>query len=209
MHEWLVFSAAKEGEEGLFCKYCVWFTAHGRAGYNQNASLGYLVTKPLSTYKYLSGETGDLCKHARTKYHQHSVALAKKFIDTYNNPQNEVINQVQQYRLDQVQENRSRLRTSVDTVLLCGRNNIPLRGHRDDGTLVTCENQDEADPIDLLNPNPQEGIFRKLLRYRAAGDGDLAVHLRNASSRATYISKSTQNELIYCCGQEILDVILG
>ena len=75
-----------------------------------------------------------------------------------------------------------------------GRQNVALRGHRDDGSLF----------------NPQlgnEGNFRELLRFRIdAGDKSLESHLQNTSSRSTYISKTTKNEIIDCCRLEILEI---
>ncbi|XP_054278286.1 52 kDa repressor of the inhibitor of the protein kinase-like [Macrosteles quadrilineatus] len=76
--------------------------------------------------------------------------------------------------------------------------NIPLRGHRDDGCL-----EETAGPSN-------EGYFRALLRFKvASGDEHLKRHLSTASSRATYISNTTQNDLITCCGEEITDTILS
>lgn len=55
-----------------------------------------------------------------------------------------------------------------------------------------------------------EGNFLELLRFRIdAGDTKLEEHLKNTSSKATYISKTVQNELIECCGQEVLSVIIN
>jgi len=49
----------------------------------------------------------------------------------------------------------------------------------------------------------------ELLRFRVnAGDEALEGHLRTASSRATYISRTVQNDIIECCGSVILDNIL-
>ncbi|CAF3860067.1 unnamed protein product [Rotaria sp. Silwood1] len=83
-------------------------------------------------------------------------------------------------------ENRKRLVPIIKTIILCGQNNIPLRGHRDDG------------------------YIRSLLRYRIdAGDSMLANHLSTASKTATYISKTTQNELIEIYGDLIREQILA
>uniref|UniRef100_A0A8C5QC55 52 kDa repressor of the inhibitor of the protein kinase n=1 Tax=Leptobrachium leishanense TaxID=445787 RepID=A0A8C5QC55_9ANUR len=84
------------------------------------------------------------------------------------------------------------------SIIFLGRQNIPLR-HRDDGALM-----------DDSTPEVNEGNFRELLRYRvASGDKILEKHLLTASSRATYISKSIQNDLISCCGTEISNVIVA
>jgi hypothetical protein len=91
-----------------------------------------------------------------------------------------------------------RLTPIVKTIIFCGKQNIPLRGHRDDDEIVT-------NSLPLHN----EGNFCALVRFRVeAEDKTLENHLRNASSRATYIGKTTQNALIECCRLEVLDEIL-
>ncbi|XP_071056243.1 52 kDa repressor of the inhibitor of the protein kinase-like [Onthophagus taurus] len=55
-----------------------------------------------------------------------------------------------------------------------------------------------------------EGNFRELLRFRVeSGDDILRKHLETMSSRATYISKTTQNELVNCIGEEITAKIVN
>ena len=41
----------------------------------------------------------------------------------------------------QILRNRQLLRSIVETIILCSRQNIPLRGHRDDGPLEKCRIQ--------------------------------------------------------------------
>ena len=75
--------------------------------------------------------------------------------------------------------------------------NIAFRGHRDDG------------PLNIDSPI-NEGNFRELLKFRIqSGDRQLKIHLDNSSLRATYISKTTQNDLINCCSDHILSVIIN
>ena len=80
-----------------------------------------------------------------------------------------------------------------------GRQNIPFRGHREEGAL-----EQEAGM-----PSVNEGNFRGLLRYRIlSGNSTLKLHLEKAKSNATYVSKTKQNQLIECCGEEIRSIIL-
>ena len=73
----------------------------------------------------------------------------------------------------------------LKTIIFCGRNNIPLRGRRDD---------------DPTNESLQ-GNFQALLNFRIdSGDEVLQNHLENSSRNATYISKTIQNELITTIG---------
>lgn len=192
-HSWLVLSELKKG---LFCKYCVLF-AQEKAGHNKGVKLGKLVVCPLTKFKDLTGKDGDLQAHERSVYHRHCVEAAKEFLDTYKSPQKEVINQVSSQRLRQVTENRERLKPIINSIIFLGRQNIPLRGHRDDG------------PVNTETSVTNQGNFKALLKFRVdSGDKILEDHLKNSSSRATYISKTTQNILIECCGDEIRDEIL-
>jgi len=54
-----------------------------------------------------------------------------------------------------------------------------------------------------------DGHFRALLRYHIdGGDTVLENHIKIAGNNATYISKTSTNELIQCCGTEVLNIIL-
>lgn len=124
--------------------------------------------------------------------------LAKCFVSTYQNPEVDIRNRLSIERKKQVTENRSRLIPILKTIILHGQQNIPLRGHRDDGALL-----DDSGGFNIVENN--DGCFRALLRFRIdAGDNELKEHLKNARSNATYISKTTANQLIKCCEEEIL-----
>jgi len=159
--------------------------------------LGNLVRTPLTNFKDLGGQKGSLVSHSLHQYHIRAVQASKDFISTYQNPQLEVANQVSSQRLKTIQENRERLRPIVKSIIFCGRNNIPLRGSHDDG------------PVELSNESQFKGTFREILKFREdSGDTLLAEQLKNSSARATYVSKTTQTELINCCSLEISEEIL-
>ena len=142
--------------------------------------------------------------HEKNQYHINAVDAGKKFLLTYHNPALEIANQIHSQRVAQIEENKQRLIPIVKTIILCGRQNIPLRGHRDDKNIDNLLNRDEKHNI--VN---NDGNFRELLLFRMdAGDNNLRRHLESAPSNATYISKHTQNELIYCCKEEIQSTIL-
>jgi len=55
-----------------------------------------------------------------------------------------------------------------------------------------------------------EGNFRSLLRFRIdSGDKVLENHLMTAKTNSTYISKTSTNELINHCGNEVLSILLN
>ena len=53
------------------------------------------------------------------------------------------------------------------------------------------------------------GNFVEFLQFRVGGrDKVLEQHLRNCSKNAIYISKTSQNDLISCCGQFITELVV-
>lgn len=129
--------------------------------------------------------------------------MAKLFLQNYNNPKFQINNLLDTKRMQEIKENQERLIPIIESIIFLGRQNIPFRGHRDDGQL--CLSSTIEDGVSSIN----EGNFRELLKFRVkAGDSTLENHLKNTSSKATYISKTIQNELIELCGKEILESIL-
>ncbi|KAL4088891.1 hypothetical protein QTP88_023975 [Uroleucon formosanum] len=189
---WLVMSNVAHG---LFCKYCFIFASY-------NNCLQNLVIKPLQKFSKLTGKDGVLSVHNNNKYHLNAVRAGKDFLKTYSCPKKQVINQISTQRLEQVKENCERLRLIIETLIFCGQQNIAIRGHRDDGKLIDIDNSESS-------PTSNEGNFRELLRLRIrAGDVSLKKHLENTSSRATYIGKNIQNELLDCIGSVIKSKIV-
>ena len=81
-----------------------------------------------------------------------------------------------------------------DIVEICGRQGLTLRGHRDDSTNFDKKHQCN---------------FRSLLDFRIdAGDKVREEHLAKDPKNASYISKTTQNELLDCLKKYILDEII-
>lgn len=98
-------------------------------------------------------------------------------------------------------ENTERLRPIRKTIIFYGHQNIALRGHRDDGPMLTINN-DESVVV------ASAGNFIALSKFRIdAGDTVLQKHLETVSSNATYISKTVQNELIDICKAKIQETI--
>lgn len=201
---WLVLS---HKDQGLYCKYCALFTTGSGGGVQANTALKRLVKEPLKMFDDLLGEKGSLLTHQRNKYHQRAVESGKSFLKNFHNPDLNVANQLSTQRIAQIKENRDRLRPIVSTIILCGRQNISLRGHRDDGKIILNYNENEQEENLVAN---QEGNFRALLRFRVdSGDSQLRQHLETRNSNATYISKTVQNELIDTCKDFIQEKVLA
>ncbi|XP_026818934.1 52 kDa repressor of the inhibitor of the protein kinase-like [Rhopalosiphum maidis] len=153
-----------------------------------------------SSESYDIGKHGDLDCHSQTQYHKLAIVKSESFIQVYKNPSYDIRNQVETSRKQQAIENRERLVPIIKTLILHGQQNIPIRGHRDDGSLLNTNN----------SPVATEGNFRSLLRFRIdSGDKVLENHLMTAKNNATYISKTSTNELINHCGNEVLFILLN
>jgi len=193
---WLAYSSIKSG---LFCKFCVLFLVNNKGGLRSTEPLKKIVTVPLNTFAKLLGKDGDLESHQNNLYHKNAVLQAEEFLSRYEQPEKEFINMIDSERKRQILENRERIRPIIETIIFLARQNIPLKGHRDDGDLLASSN------TSIIN----EGNYRELLRFQIkSGDKILENHLKTTHAKATYISNTIKEEIIECCKEEIIYKIL-
>jgi len=83
-------------------------------------------------------------------------------------------------------------------ILLCGKQGITLRGHRD--YKINWFEHDEDDR--------NQGNFTELVWFRAKTDKTLRKHLQNAPRNAKYTSKTIQNDMIEVIGKHMRKNIL-
>ena len=103
--------------------------------------------------------------------------------------------QVDTLRSARIQYNRDILSSITKTVILAGKQNCSLRGHRDDS-------------LHYSSTNP--GNFQAFLNFRVdAGDTKLGKHFETAKKNATYRSKTIQNKLIKICGDQVREKIIS
>ena len=94
----------------------------------------------------------------------------------------DIRSQINEAMADQISLNRRKLGSVVETILLCGRQNIPLCGHRDNITDIERDSSEN------------HGNFWALLKFRVeSGDTVLGDHLASSSRNATYTSSNIQN----------------
>ena len=82
-------------------------------------------------------------------------------------------------------------------VILCGKQGLALRGHRDD--------QIDWQSVERSN----EGNFVQLVRFRAETDTILSAYFSKAPKNAHYTSKTIQNELLNVVGDSIRNAIIN
>lgn len=175
------FISYSQGNDGVYCLACVLFpdTSHRRPK--------KLITEPYRDWK---DAINDFKCHAVCAYHVDSMARLVAFKQTHSNPSTRIDATFTTQRAKRIENNRTILKSIIKCLEFCGRQGISLRGHRDDET--SC------------NSSFNMGNFKELLRLRAeAGDEVLQRHLETSARNASYVSKSSQNELLLCIKQFI------
>lgn len=138
-------------------------------------------------------------KHLGRHYHKMAVATMDNFVSVMSGQQESVSVQLSDAAKELVVKNRKKLQSIVETIILCGRQNIPLRGHRDSA----------VDMESCVSKTKNHGNLWALLQFRiSAGDTILRDHLDNAPMNATYTSPDIQNQVIHVLGDHIRDKVL-
>lgn len=107
---WLVYSRV---DNGGYCLPCVLFAASRRPG---GQAPGVLVGKPTSNFKKAL-ETLD--KLVSRSYHVYAVAMTDNFLKIYSGEQRNARQQADSGLAARVAENRPKLKSIMETVLLC------------------------------------------------------------------------------------------
>ncbi|XP_025405672.1 zinc finger MYM-type protein 1-like, partial [Sipha flava] len=187
---WLAYS---EKDDGAYCKYCVLFAGEGGGVGKQ--TFGNLVKKPFKNWK---DGIEVFNNNTNCEYHKTCIlkgTCAKQILKKKVEP---IDIQIDSGIKRKIIENRKNLIPIIETIIFCGRQNLSLRGHRDSG------------PLNLTEPNENDGNFRSLLRFRAnSGDVSLKTHLETCSKNASYTSPMIANEIISTCGDIILKKIVN
>ena len=159
-YAWLAYFREKDGG---YCVPCVFFC-------KDDEGLGKLVNSPLTRFK---DAVEIFRQHSKKAYHVHSVSDMLTFMRIMNNEQTPIDHQLVSAVAQQVQQNRELLKSIISTIIFCGKQNVALRGHRDDRK-------------HLQQPG-NHGNFHALLNFRIeSGDKILQNHLEKAQLNARY-----------------------
>lgn len=187
---WLVYS---RDLDGAFCINCV---AFGGESTHNASKLSHLFKTPLTDWSKAIARFHD---HViKSKVHDTSTIRAGLFRAFILDKSKSVDVQLDSIVSRQVEANRAKLVPIVEAIILCGRQNIALRGHRDDSKYFD-------------NVANNSGNLQAILSYLVkCGDNKLfEEHIQNAQRSATYRSKTTQNEIVRICGLMIMEKILS
>lgn len=166
--------------DGAFCKYCMLFCPKEV----NTQKLGQLVFEKFSNWHCAVEKFN---AHQKTNYHITATLKSHEFLSIFENKQESIAVKLDSKLKLEIEKNRKMIRPIIETILLCGRQGIALRGHTDSG------------PIDLssLFLSSNEGNFRVILKYVLMNSKDeLKNCFENLPKNATYISPDIQNEII-------------
>jgi hypothetical protein len=182
---WLAYS---EVNNGMYCKYCVAFTKN-EAGVN-NRKLGAFVLKKYDDWKHAME---NFKNHSNLEYHKKSLLDADNFLNMLINPIWAIDKIIDNEKNKQILQNRKNIIPIIEAVILCGSQNLALRGHRYSGKI-------ESNDSKVIN----EGNFIEILRYRAQEDIKMKTYLES-SGKMKYTSNRSQNNMIDACNKILLD----
>ena len=197
LYSWLCYSPLKDG---AFCLSCVLF---GDRFPGKAMKIKNLFSEPLRRW---SGAAYTLKNHAghgtggEMGLHACTFPILTSLLFQMSGKAQPIEVILDTNLKKEIENNRKKLAPIVDSVIFCGRLGLPLRGHRDDSKYHPEVGSYSTDRV---------GNFIESLNFRVrAGDKGLEEHLKNCGKNKTYISKTSQNKIIKCCGQVISEQII-
>ena len=182
-HKWLSYSSVFKGGLG---KVCVLFPQSGFRCYDT------FFSKPFTNFKKAVGKDGSLEKHDHSEYHRNACISYQTLKASLQTPENTVQYKINVQNKDMYDKNCRLLTMIVKSINLCGKQNLSLRGHRDDST----------------STSSNKGNFLAILKLLAGHDKELTEHIEKTPKNAKYTSKTIQNQLIDIIGQNIRKQVL-
>ena len=168
---------------GGFCKYCVMLNNPS----DPRAQKRPLVTAPFQELEKATGKERVLERHQKMQCHQWALEAGIAIIRSVQKPKETLPYRISTQNQEMFEKNMNALRAIISTIILCGKQNIPLRGHRDDST-STASNK---------------GNFHAILMLLGNSDKNLQEHLLTGRRNVTSTSKTVQKEVIRITGDYI------
>ncbi|XP_062599060.1 52 kDa repressor of the inhibitor of the protein kinase-like, partial [Saccostrea cucullata] len=167
-HHWMRYSISTDS---VFCAYCFLF---GNADSKEKSFL----SSPMTDWKNLLSIAR---RHENLAFHKGCVTAGEEFVRVSEGKGDTVVSMLSSSHKKHTERNRHILKTIIEVLLLCGRQNIPIRGHTED-----------------------KSNFIAILSEFAKRDPVLSDHLATRhASRSTYLSPDIQNELINLLGNQV------
>ena len=148
---------------GGFCKYCV---MHNNPS-DPRAQKRPLVTAPSQKLQKATGKDGVLERQQKLQCHKLVLKASIAIMRSVQKPKETLPYRISMQNQEMFKNNT--LRAIISTIILCSKQKIPLRGHRDDST-STASNK---------------GNFHAILMLLSKSDKNLQEHLLTGRRNAT------------------------
>ena len=172
---WLEYSVMYDA---CFCYPCRMF------GSTIDSSSGRSRPEPVFTstgfrnWKHATGKTGALSRHSNCNSHR-QAELAWSQYKLNSKKGTTIAERLGSARSVTISQNRHYLETIADIILLCSRQEIALRGHRESSNSMN------------------RGNFLEILHFIAKQDPAVKHRLENGPKNATYTSPEIQNSILH------------
>lgn len=181
---WIAYSSLVDG---AYCKYCVLFGI--KKGGKGGQLLGQLCNQPFKNWKHA---TEKFKLHENTNYHTNCILDFQSLSAVISGKTPSVHDKLNIASKQQKEDNRKIILPVIKSVILCGRQGISIRGHRDYG------------PLELKEPTENDGNFRAILRFYInatgiSGDNSHILARENCKKNGQYISWKIQNQIVDAC----------
>ena len=108
------------------CRACVVFLhtwlVHGH-------DLGKFVLEP---FRYWMKTTDRATEYAKNEYHRNAMAMMAEFLERYESPSQAVDAVLDSQVRKTIETNQKVIESLLRIVILCGKQGLAIRGHRDD-----------------------------------------------------------------------------
>ena len=178
-YKWLEYSVKCNA---CFCYPCHLFGSSG--GGSSSRPVQVFTMTGFRDWKHATGKKGSLAVHDTCSSHRQAVVAWDMYIKTANTGLT-VADQLGNQRAELVRKNRHYIKSIVEVLMLCARQDIALRGHRES--------------VESAN----RGNFLEILKLVARHDSIVEHQLNNNPRNATYISPDIQNALLNVMGNII------
>ena len=179
-HPWLEYSVERDA---AFCYPCRLFKSAG----SSRAEDAFTRTG-FRNWKHAMGNTGIISVHAKCATHRRAMACWNEY--SINTKEHTTV----AHRLDSAQKkvvetNRHYIKTVAEVLLLCAKQDLPLRGHREYSELKN------------------QGNFREILTLVANHDAVVREKLQDGPHNAMYTSPEIQNTILEIMGSLVRDKV--
>ena len=146
-----------------------------------------LITQPYCNWK---DTREDLKNYSLLEYRKDSMEKMNSFLSCFKNPTTRIEQSITQTSAAVVSRDRQYIASMFHVIEYCDHQGIALRVHRDDGHL-----------FDEFSSN--RGNFKELIMLMSEFDKTLKDLIESCARNATYLSKTTQNDLL-CCFKDFI-----